>query len=53
MAIDKEKHTGVLVNFPDELLEKVESYWHDNRIKNRTQAILELIEKGLEKEQSE
>lgn len=53
MAIDKEKYTSVLVNFPDHILEKVEDYQFSNRIKNRTQAILKLVENGLEKEHSE
>lgn len=53
MAIDKTKYISVLVNFPDQLLEKVETYQFDNRIQNRTQSILQLVEKGLEKEQSE
>lgn len=53
MAIDKNKRTSVLVNFPDHILEQVESYQFNNRIQNRTQTILQLVEKGLEKEQSE
>ncbi|HWI50234.1 MAG TPA: hypothetical protein VNU45_18645 [Rummeliibacillus sp.] len=48
MAIDKTKNTPINVNFPNELLGKVEDYQFENRIKNRTQAILELIKKGLE-----
>lgn len=50
MAIDKTKNTPVNVTFPNELLQKVEDYQFENRIKNRTQAILELIKKGLEHE---
>ena len=53
MAVDPTKYTSVLVNFPDKVLEQVETYQFDNRIKNRTQAIIKLVEKGLEKEQSE
>lgn len=48
LAIDKTKNTPINVNFPNELLGKVEDYQFENRIKNRTQAILELIKKGLE-----
>ncbi len=53
MAIDKTKNTQVLVTFPNEILEKVEDYRFETRADNRTKAILELIEKGLEKEQSD
>lgn len=53
MAIDKSKYTPVLVNFPDHVLEKVETYQFENRIKSRTKAIIELTEKALEKEQSD
>jgi metal-responsive CopG/Arc/MetJ family transcriptional regulator len=47
MAVDKEKNTQVLVTFPNEVLESIEIYWHDNRLKNRNEAIRELIQKGL------
>lgn len=47
MAIDKEKYTSVLVNFPAHVLEQVEDYWHKNRLRSRTQGIIELVEKGL------
>lgn len=50
MAIDKEKNTQVLVTIPNEMLEKIEDFQFDNRIKNRSEAIRILIEKGLEKE---
>lgn len=53
MAIDKSKNTQILVTFPNDILEKIEDYRFSNRIGNRTKAILELIEKGLEKEQSD
>lgn len=53
MAVDKTKHTSILVNFPDQILEDIETYQFDNRIQNRTQTIIRLIEKGLEKEESE
>lgn len=47
MAVDKDKNTQVLVTFPNEVLEQIENYWHDNRLKNRNEAIRELIQKGL------
>lgn len=50
MAIDKDKNVQVLITIPLELLEEIENYWHENKIKNRTEAIRELIIKGLEKE---
>lgn len=48
MAIDKEKNTQVLVTFPNELLKEVEVYWHSKSLKNRNEAIRELVKKGLE-----
>jgi metal-responsive CopG/Arc/MetJ family transcriptional regulator len=53
LAIDKSKNTQVLVTFPNEVLEQIENYWYEKRLKNRNEAIRELIQKGLEKEQSE
>lgn len=50
MAIDKDKNVQVLITIPLELLEEIENYWHENKIKNRTEAIRELIIKGLEKD---
>lgn len=50
MAIDKEKNKQVLVTFPIKVLEEIEKYWHDNKIKNRNEAIRELVSKGLKKE---
>jgi len=49
MAVDKEKNTQVLVTFPRELIEQIEVYWHDNKLKNRNEAIRELVMKGLSK----
>lgn len=43
-----ESNTKVLIRFPDDLLEQVEEYRHENRIASRHQAILDLIIKGLE-----
>lgn len=53
MAIDKTKNTHVLVTFPNDLLEEVETHWHNKKIPNRNEAIRILVKKGLEKEQSE
>ena len=48
MAINKEKNTQVLVTFPNETIKKIEEYWHNNHLKNRSEAIRELVTKGLE-----
>lgn len=48
MAIDKEKNTKVLVTISHDLLKKVEDYQFENRIKSRSEAMRELIQKGLE-----
>lgn len=53
MAIDKTKNTQVLVTFPHDLLEEIEDYRFKNRVENRSEAIRELIKKGLEKEPTE
>ena len=50
MAIDKGKNVQVLITIPLELLKDIEDYWHEKKIKNRTEAIRELIIKGLEKD---
>ena len=50
MAIDKDKNVQVLITIPLERLKDIEDYWHENKIKNRTEAIRELIIKGLEKD---
>lgn len=53
MAVDKTKNTQVLVTFPNELVEEIEKYWHDNKLKNRNEAIRELVIKGLNKKPTE
>jgi metal-responsive CopG/Arc/MetJ family transcriptional regulator len=53
MAVDKTKNTQVLVTFPNELVEEIETFWHKKALKNRNEAIRELVQKGLKKEQSE
>lgn len=47
MAIDKEKNTQILVTFSNEIVEEIEQYWHDNKLKNRSEAIRDLVKKGL------
>ncbi|MDD4780316.1 MAG: ribbon-helix-helix domain-containing protein [Tissierellia bacterium] len=49
MAVDKEKNVQVLVTFPKEVIEKIEEYWHDQKLKNRNEAIRELVVNGLKK----
>jgi len=50
MAIDKTKNTQVLVTIPNEILKKIDDYQFGNRIKNRNEAIRNLISRGLENE---
>ncbi|CAG9614651.1 hypothetical protein BACCIP111899_03884 [Bacillus rhizoplanae] len=47
MAVNKEKNTQVLVTFSNEQLKKIEDFWHENKLKNRNEAIRQLVEKGL------
>ncbi|KIQ93895.1 hypothetical protein LH47_02045 [Anoxybacillus thermarum] len=49
MAVDKNKNTQILVTFPNELVDQIEKYWHENKLKNRNEAIRELVKIGLEK----
>ena len=48
MAIDKSKNTQVLVTIPNEKLIEIEDFQFQHRIKNRNEAIRQLIDKGLE-----
>ena len=50
MAKKKENHTKILVNLPDELLEKVEDYRFENRCADRNEAIEQLLKKALQQE---
>ncbi|EOP60970.1 hypothetical protein IKQ_06201 [Bacillus cereus VDM053] len=52
MAIDKTKNTQVLVTFPNEMLKDIDEYWHDNRLKNRNEAIRELIRIALSQKEA-
>lgn len=49
MAIDKDVNAQLLLTLPKELLKKIEDYQFDNRIPSRSEAIRNLIEKGLDK----
>jgi len=53
MAVDKTKNSQVLVTFPNDLLDEIETFWHNNKLSNRNEAIRILVKKGLEKELSE
>jgi len=41
------KQPVVTMIFPEELLKRVEDYRYENRIPSRTEAIRQLLEKGL------
>lgn len=47
MAVDKNKNTQILVTFPNDLLELVNQYWHDEKLMNRNEAIRQLVSAGL------
>lgn len=47
-GVDKDKNTQILVTFPNKVVEQIEKYWHDKKLKSRSEAIRELIDKGLE-----
>ena len=49
MSIDKDKNTQVLLTISKELLDQVEDYQFKNRIPSRSEALRELLKKGLEK----
>jgi metal-responsive CopG/Arc/MetJ family transcriptional regulator len=51
MAVDKEKHTQILVTFPNELVELIEEHFHKKKLKNRSEAIRDLVVKGLKVEE--
>lgn len=48
MAVDKDKNTQILVTFPNEMVDEIEQFWHDNKLKNRNEAIRDLVAKGLQ-----
>ncbi|EEL19610.1 MULTISPECIES: hypothetical protein [Bacillus] len=47
MAVNKDKYTQILVTFTKEQVEQIENYWHDNKLKNRNEAIRQIVDKGL------
>ncbi|MED2035467.1 hypothetical protein P4V74_30300 [Bacillus thuringiensis] len=47
MAVNKDKYTQILVTFTKEQVEEIESYWHKNKLKNRNEAIRQIVDKGL------
>lgn len=47
MAVDKDKNSQILVTFPNDMIEAIEDYWHDNKLKNRNEAIRSLVAIGL------
>ena len=48
MAVNKDKNVQILVTFPHETVIEIEKFWHDNKLKNRNEAIRVLIRRGLE-----
>ncbi|WP_214797666.1 ribbon-helix-helix domain-containing protein [Exiguobacterium sp. s5] len=53
MAIDKTKNSQILITLPNEMVERIESYWHDQKLKSRSEAIRTLIENALDEQQKE
>lgn len=49
MAVDKSKNTQILLTIPNDMVEEIENYWHDNRLNSRSEAIRNLIAIALEK----
>ncbi|HDX9613343.1 TPA: hypothetical protein ROY01_006239 [Bacillus toyonensis] len=47
MAVNKDKYTQILVTFTKEQVEQIENYWHENKLKNRNEAIRQIIDKGF------
>ncbi|MNC15660.1 HNH endonuclease [compost metagenome] len=48
-GIDKNRFSQILMTFPNEMVEEIEAFWHDEKIKNRSEAIRELVVRGLQK----
>lgn len=51
MAVDKDKNTQILVTFPNEMVDDIEQFWHENKLKNRSEAIRALVAKGIQSQQ--
>ncbi len=47
MIVDKKVNVQLLVTFPKGLIRDIENYWHENHLKSRSEAIRELVVKGL------
>ncbi|MGN4544280.1 hypothetical protein [Bacillus cereus group sp. MYBK95-2] len=47
MAVNKDKYTQILVTFTKEQVEQIENYWHENKLKNRNEAIRQIVDKGF------
>ena len=52
-GLDKSKFTAITISITPDVLDDIKNYWHENRLKNRSEAIRELIKMGLQKEQKE
>lgn len=48
MAINREKNTQKLISMPKELVQEIENYRFENRIKTESEAIRQLIKVGLD-----
>ncbi|MNC76871.1 hypothetical protein D3C75_1286880 [compost metagenome] len=48
MAVDKDKNTQILVTFPNDMVDDIKEFWHDQKLSNRSEAIRALVLKGLE-----
>ncbi len=44
---NKDKYTQILVTFTKEQVKQIENYWHENKLKNRNEAIRQIVDKGL------
>jgi len=53
VAVDKDKNTQILVTFPNDMIKDIEEFWHDNLYKNRSEAIRELVLRGLKFKEQE
>lgn len=52
MAINREKNTQKLISMPKELVQEIENYRFENRIKTESEAVRQLIRLGLETSKS-
>ena len=47
MAIDKSKNVQILITIPLELLNQIETYWHQQKLRSRSEGIRELLVRSL------